>query len=247
MNKLLVVIPTYNEVQSAPILIKGLLSLNIGLDFLIVDDGSTDQTVEACQLINLSKHTSVLHVLQRGRKLGLASAYIEGFAWAISGDYKFVAQMDADGSHRPIDLAHMYAEQIHEDKSIVIGSRWTRGGKTEKWSVFRKFLSRGGNAYARFMLSLKIQDLTAGFRIYPIEALKSIPFLEITSEGYCFQIEMTKLAVDRDIKIIEIPITFVERAYGQSKMSKKIVFEAIRNVTFWGVSEKLKIGNKSTK
>jgi dolichol-phosphate mannosyltransferase len=247
MNKLLIVIPTYNEVQSAPQLIEDLLLLDIDIDFLIVDDGSTDQTVEACQSIDFSKHASVLNILQRGRKLGLASAYIEGFSWAISTNYKFVAQMDADGSHRPVDLALMYATQIHDDKSIVIGSRWTRGGKTEKWSIFRKILSRGGNSYARFMLSLKIRDLTAGFRIYPIEVLKGIPYREITSEGYCFQIEMSKLAVDRGFQIIEIPITFVERAYGQSKMSKKIVIEAIRNVTVWGLSKRLKFGNHSVK
>jgi dolichol-phosphate mannosyltransferase len=246
MNTLLVVIPTYNEVHSAPILIKELLSHNLGLDFLIVDDGSTDFTVEACRSIDFTNHSSSLHVLQRGQKLGLASAYVDGFKWAITSNYSFVAQMDADGSHRPIDLAKMYAGQNHDTKSIVIGSRWIKGGRTEKWSIFRQMLSKGGNAYARFMLSLSVHDITAGFRIYPVEVLKMIPFSEITSEGYCFQIEMTKLAVEKNIRINEIPITFVERTSGESKMSKKIVFEAMRNVTIWGISDKLRIRNYSS-
>ena len=147
MNKLLIVIPTYNEVQSAPQLIEDLLLLNIDIDFLIVDDGSTDQTVEACQSIDLSKHASVLNILQRRRKLGLASAYIEGFSWAISANYKFVAQMDADGSHRPVYLALMYEKQIQaiEDELTPFGfyddgngdkdplNFWENQEKLNKW------------------------------------------------------------------------------------------------------------------
>jgi dolichol-phosphate mannosyltransferase len=231
----LVIVPTYNEAQSAPRLISSVLELLPAIHILVVDDGSPDGTADICQSIAADSLGRV-QVMRRAGKQGLGSAYIAGFGWGAARGYKAMIEMDADGSHRPIDLVSMVAA-FESDESIdcVIGSRWMPGGKVANWAKRREALSRGANKYAKFMLGLKVNDITAGFRLYRSNLLAKIDFATVVSEGYCFQIEMTRKVVGLDAKIKEVPITFVEREFGVSKMSGYIVFEAMSRVTIWGL------------
>ena len=235
-SKMLVIVPTYNEAQSVPRLITSILELLPSMHILVVDDGSPDGTADICQRIadlDLSKR---VHVMRRAGKQGLGSAYIAGFAWGAQRGYLAMIEMDADGSHRPIDLVTM-VEAFESDDSIdcVIGSRWMSGGKVENWAKQREMLSRTANLYTKFMLDLKVNDITAGFRVYRASLLEKIDFDTVVSEGYCFQIEMTRKVVALGAKIREVAITFVEREYGVSKMNGNIVFEAMSRVTVWGI------------
>ena len=233
MKECLVVIPTYNEASSAPVLIASLLIAIPDVNILIVDDGSPDGTGELCD--EIARQDSRVQVLHRQEKQGLGAAYLAGFSWGLSRDFSHIAEMDADGSHRPTDLARMM-EFIKSNPEIdlIIGSRWVQGGGVEKWTPVRKFLSLGANRYSRFVLRSSIRDLTAGFRIYKTSLLKDINLSQIESQGYCFQIEMALRAAELDAKIVEIPIIFLDRSDGVSKMSMRIVFEAMLRVTVWG-------------
>jgi dolichol-phosphate mannosyltransferase len=184
--------------------------------------------------------------MRRAGKQGLGSAYIAGFGWGASRGYKAMIEMDADGSHRPIDLVAMVTA-FESDESIdcVIGSRWMPGGKVVNWAKQREALSRGANKYAKFMLGLKVNDITAGFRVYRTSLISRIDFATVVSEGYCFQIEMTRKVVGLGAKIKEVPITFVEREFGVSKMSGNIVVEAMSRVTVWGLQRALKISGRN--
>jgi len=228
MNKFLVVIPTYNEAQSIGLLLLDLKSFN--LDVLVVDDGSPDGTAEVAR-----SHGAL--VVSRVKKLGLGSAYRAGFAWALARDYEFVIQMDADGSHQVSDLVNLISAAYSAD--VIIGSRWVKGGAIKNWSKGREILSRSANAYSQFMLGFSIKDSTAGFRIYSKKILRTMEVETILSEGYCFQIEMTRRAINYGAKVREVPITFIERKFGQSKMSFSIAIEAIWRVTIWGFSSLL--------
>ena len=223
-NKSLVVVPTYNEIESIGLLLNGLASLPV--DILIIDDGSPDGTADFCR-------NKGVEVISRSGKLGLGSAYRLGFTVGIDRGYQQIIQMDADGSHRIADLISMM-EWIGTDE-LLIGSRWIKDGATENWSKFREYLSRGANAYANTLLSLGIKDSTAGFRIYDAKLLKKMDVASIKSEGYCFQIEMTRRALARGATVGEIPITFIERAQGKSKMSLSIAVEAMLRITAWGL------------
>ena len=224
MNTSIVVIPTYNEIESIGLLLEALEKLPV--DILVIDDGSPDGTAEACRLMSIE-------VVSRASKLGLGSAYRTGFALTLERGYKNIIQMDADGSHQVGDLATMM-EWIGSSE-LLIGSRWVADGGIENWSKFREYLSRGANAYANLLLSLGIKDVTSGFRIYSVELLQRMDIASIKSEGYCFQIEMTRRALARGATVGEIPITFIERAHGVSKMSFAIAFEAILRITAWGL------------
>ncbi|MBF8252657.1 MAG: dolichol-phosphate mannosyltransferase [Actinobacteria bacterium] len=223
MNTSIVVIPTYNERESIGALLDSLEKLPV--DVLVIDDGSPDGTALIC-----SAHD--VEVISRASKLGLGSAYRTGFAIALERGYRNIIQMDADGSHQVSDLVTMM-EWIGSNE-LLIGSRWVADGGIENWSKFRELLSRGANAYANLLLSLGIKDVTAGFRIYDVELLQRMDIASIKSEGYCFQIEMTRRALARGATVGEIPITFIERAHGVSKMSSAIAFEAIVRITAWG-------------
>jgi dolichol-phosphate mannosyltransferase len=224
MNTSIVVIPTYNEVESIGILLDALKLLP--LDILVVDDGSPDGTAELCRAHGVE-------VISRSGKLGLGSAYRSGFAVALDRSYANVIEMDADGSHQVSDLVRMM-EWIGTSE-LLIGSRWVADGAIENWSKFREYLSKGANAYANAVLSLGIKDTTSGLRIYNADLLKRMDISTIRSEGYCFQIEMTRRAIARGGSIGEIPITFIERAHGVSKMSFAIALEAILRITSWGL------------
>jgi glycosyltransferase involved in cell wall biosynthesis len=237
MNRdFLVIVPTYNEITSIGILLPQLLELN--LDILIVDDGSPDGTADACRAFGLESGRIV--VVERKKKLGLGSAYKAGFKYGEDRGYKYLIEMDADGSHQVSDLYNLINAMDTTESDLIIGSRWISGGAVKNWARRRQWLSRSANAYARLLLGGKVKDMTAGFRIYRTSKLIQIDLLSVKSEGYCFQIEMTKRMSQIDGKILEVPITFVERKYGVSKMSKKIVFEAIYRVTVWGLSAKFR-------
>ena len=240
MKRRLVVIPTYNEAGNIKSLIDQLFAMIPECEIMVVDDGSPDGTGLICSAI--SKENKKLHLIERHSKSGMGSAYRMAFIWALEQNFDEVIEMDADGSHQVSDLLRMLdTKTMNPEVDLVIGSRWIRGGKTVNWSRSRELLSRIANRYVRIMLGMGIHDATAGFRIYSSRILRKIDLGHIRSEGYSFQIEMTRAAYKAGAVIVEIPITFKERENGVSKMSKKIVREAIFLVTAWGVKRILRI------
>ena len=240
MRTRLIIVPTYNELTNAPLLIRRIFKHIPNSDVLVVDDGSTDKTGDAIR--ELQQEFPTLHLLERKAKLGLGSAYRLGFAWGLERGYEELIEMDADLSHRVRDLKTMIDEKKSQPMTdLVIGSRWISGGRTENWSKGRELLSRGANLYVRAMLGLGVKDSTAGFRIYSAAMLRRLDFQSIKSDGYSFQIEMTRAVHKLGGKIIEVPITFRERKNGVSKMSKKIVREAMFLVTTWGLKRLFRI------
>ena len=223
MRASLVVIPTYNEAESIGTVLDGLKNLDV--DVLVIDDGSPDGTADIVRARNIE-------VIEREGKQGLGSAYRTGFAMGIERGYTYIIEMDADGSHQIKDLKKMM-EWIGSAE-LLIGSRWVSDGAIENWSKFREYLSRSANRYANLLLSLGVKDTTSGFRIYTTALLKKMEISTIRSEGYCFQIEMTRRAISRGGSIAEVPITFIERAHGKSKMSFAIALEAVLRITAWG-------------
>ena len=233
----IVVIPTFNEAENLRRLLPPLLDLS--LHILIVDDASRDGTARVAKELGVG--TGLVEVLERPGKLGLGSAYRDGFAKALRAGFTTIIQMDADGSHRVDDLRKMlefFSERPMCD--VVIGSRWITGGRVTNWPKHREILSRTANFYSQKMLGFAVRDSTAGFRIYRAELLKKMNVQLIESEGYAFQIEMTRAAIRAGASIAEFPITFIEREIGVSKMSASIVREALINVTKWGVTRILR-------
>jgi dolichol-phosphate mannosyltransferase len=207
---------------------------------LIIDDGSPDKTGE--KIKEIQRRYPGLFLLERASKSGLGSAYRTGFAWGLERGYEELIEMDADLSHRVRDLKKMIeAKELQPNTDLVIGSRWVSGGKTENWSKSRELLSRAANLYVRAMLGMGVKDSTAGFRIYSSSILERLNLEAIKSEGYSFQIEMTRAVYKLGGKIIEVPITFRERENGVSKMSKSIVREAMLLVTIWGLKRFLRV------
>ncbi len=233
----LVVLPTYNEAES----IRGVLArIRVAVpdaDVLVVDDASPDGTgAIADELAAADPGVSVLH---RPGKAGLGSAYLAGFAIALERGYRFVVEIDADGSHDPAELPAMLALAEREGADLVIGSRWVPGGAVVNWPWLRRAISRSGNAYARWMLRSRVQDLTAGFRVYRAAVLAGLDGSVVSSHGYCFQVELAWRLERAGGRILEHPIAFVERATGRSKMHAGIVAEALWRVTAWGISARL--------
>jgi dolichol-phosphate mannosyltransferase len=177
--------------------------------------------------------------LRRKEKNGLGAAYLAGFAWGIERGYETLIEMDADGSHRPEDLVELIkVSRANPHLDLVIGSRWVNGGAVRNWAKTREVLSRAANKYAKLMLGVGVNDVTAGFRVYTTSIIEQIDFTTVQSQGYCFQIEMTRNILALDGKIREVPITFIEREFGVSKMNLKIVIEAMLRVTYWGLGFK---------
>jgi dolichol-phosphate mannosyltransferase len=236
--KRLIIIPTFNESENISTLIRRIFRSIPDSSILIIDDGSPDGT--AAVVRDLIREFPDLHLLERSHKSGLGSAYRTGFAWGLDQEFTELVEMDADLSHRVRDLKRMIeVKELNPKTSLLIGSRWIPGGKTENWPISRQILSRTANLYVQLMLGMGIKDATGGFRIYDAEILRRIDLTKVRSEGYSFQIEMTNLVHSLQGSIIEVPITFRERENGVSKMSKAIVREAMFLVTAWGLKRLL--------
>ncbi len=237
--KPVILIPTYNESIAIVELLNSLTELRKSRDFdvLILDDNSPDKTADIVDNLNLSW----VSVLRRPGKAGLGAAYRAGFAKVLKGEkYTHVITMDADGSHRVEDLPAMMDAQHSSDISITLGTRWIPGGSVVNWPLIRQLLSRAGTAYARIALRIPLHDLTGGFRIYSVALLRKLNLSQMTATGYCFQIEMAMASELAGASMREVPITFVERINGVSKMSRAIVIEALWQTTLWGLSRALR-------
>jgi glycosyltransferase involved in cell wall biosynthesis len=235
--KTLVIMPTYNEALNIEHSVEELFKHNPQVSLLIVDDASPDGTGQLADKLALAnKQITVLH---RTAKTGLADAYKAGFAWGLENKFDLLIEMDADGSHRAEDLPKLLVKASNYE--LVIGSRWIAGGRVENWPAYRMALSRGGNTYAKFMLGSKIKDMTAGFRVYQAQLIERLHLEDLAAHGYSFQVEMTRKCEQIRASITEVPVTFVEREHGVSKMSNSIVLEAMALVTWLGIKRVLGI------
>jgi dolichol-phosphate mannosyltransferase len=233
-ERVLVIIPTYNERENLPGILAEVRQINPGVDILVVDDNSPDGTGQLADAA--AENDDAIHVVHRSGKLGLGAAYLAGFDWALSHDYDVVVEMDADGSHRPVDLPVLLGALDHAD--VALGSRWISGGSVVNWPKSREFLSRGGNWYTRVALGIPLRDATGGFRAFRSYVLRDLDLDLVESTGYCFQVDLAWRAVQRGYRVVEVPIVFVERTAGASKMSRTIVAEALVRVTQWGVAKR---------
>jgi glycosyltransferase involved in cell wall biosynthesis len=224
--------PTYNEIETLEKSVSDLFIHNPTVELLVIDDNSPDGTGALAD--NLSASLNAMHVLHRSGKEGLGKAYLAGISWGIANGFEFLVQMDADGSHRAQDLPKLL-ERAGSDQ-LVIGSRWVPGGAVRNWPWYRMLISRFGNFYAARMLGSNLGDLTAGFRVYGKELLLKLPLESVAAQGYGFQVEMTKNVLAIGSKVIEVPIEFVERENGVSKMTLAIVLEAFLLATKWGIT-----------
>ena len=231
VGRVLVVIPTFNERESLPTTLDRLRAAVPSADVLVVDDASPDGTGALAD--ERAAADSAVHVLHRAEKAGLGAAYIAGFRWALDGGYDVIVEMDADGSHAPEQLPSLLAALQRAD--LALGSRWVAGGSVVDWPRRRALLSRGGNTYTRIMLGLPVRDATGGYRAYRRAVLERLDFADVASQGYCFQVDLVWRAWQAGFTVTEVPIRFVERAAGVSKMNRSIVTEALWRVTVWGV------------
>ena len=231
--RVLVVMPTYDEAENLDRVLTSLHASQPDTDVLVVDDASPDGTGRIADA--LATADDRVHVMHRPGKHGLGAAYRAGFAWGLERDYEYVVEMDADGSHLPDDLGRML-QAAAGGADVVIGSRWIEGGRVVNWPWHRRFISRAGTAYARVMLGLAVHDSTAGYRVLRRGTLEGLDLTDIHSQGYCFQIDMTRCVHAAGMSIVEVPVTFVERERGRSKMSQTIVREALWRVTLWGLA-----------
>jgi len=222
----LIIIPTYNERENLPELAAAIFEVVPDVHLLVVDDGSPDGTGELAD--EMAAADERVHVMHRAGKLGLGTAYIAGFKWALERDYPLVFEMDADFSHQPRYLPDFMAKA--QDADLVLGCRYIEGGGTEDWGLWRQLVSRGGNLYARAVLWLPFHDLTGGFKCFRREVLEALDLDGVKSTGYAFQIELTYRAYKLGFRIVEQPIIFPDRKVGQSKMSGSIVKEAVVNL-----------------
>lgn len=219
----LICIPTFNEAGNLAPFTQAVLARDPSLHLLIIDDNSPDGTGKIAD--DLASRDPRIHVLHRSQKEGLGQAYIAGFRWALSREYRFIVEMDADFSHRPEDLPELLRQLQFYD--VVVGSRYVAGGATENWGLFRRLISRGGGFYARLLLTLDIRDLTAGFVAWRREVLQSLDLDAVDASGYVFQIELKYRAHRQGFRILEVPIVFPDRTVGESKMTPEIAREAL--------------------
>jgi dolichol-phosphate mannosyltransferase len=235
LGRVVMVIPTYNEVANLEWIVGRLLRAQPEVDGLIVDDESPDGTGKVAD--ELAEADSRVHVLHRAAKGGLGAAYRHGFAWALDEGYDVIGEMDADGSHQPEEL-HLLLQAL-EHADLVIGSRWIPGGSVRNWPVQRELLSRGGNAYVRLLLGIDVRDATAGFRLFRRATLDKIDLHQVRSTGYVFQTDMVARTLQAGLTVREVPIEFVERVRGESKMSPAVAAESLRRITSWGLRERV--------
>jgi dolichol-phosphate mannosyltransferase len=225
----LVILPTYNERENIERLVEAVLSQAADFDVLIVDDNSPDGTGEIAERLGSASEGRV-HVLHRAAKLGLGTAYIQAFQWGLARDYDYLFEMDSDFSHDPADLLRLRAAVRNGQGDVAVGSRWVPGGGTRNWSWLRTFISRGGSIFSRLVLGIPVQDLTSGFKCFARHVLATLDLGSVRSNGYAFQVEMNYRCVMSGFRVAEVPIVFVDRRVGKSKMGGHIVVEAMRVV-----------------
>jgi dolichol-phosphate mannosyltransferase len=230
-SRVLVVVPTYDERDNLPGVLGRLRAAVPDADVLVVDDASPDGTGALAD--ELSSADPQVRVLHRPAKQGLGPAYLAGFGWGLAEGYDAFVEMDADGSHAPEQLPSLLAAL--PDADVVLGSRWVPGGSVVDWPKRREVLSRGGNAYARLLLGLPVRDATGGFRVYRRAVLETIELGDVASAGYCFQVDLLWRAWRAGFRVVEVPIRFVERVAGVSKMDRNVVAEALWRITVWGM------------
>jgi dolichol-phosphate mannosyltransferase len=235
IGKVVVLIPTYNERENISLIVSRLRAAVPEVDILVLDDNSPDGTGAVAD--RLAADDGQVRVLHRTSKEGLGMAYRAGFGWALERDYDVMVEMDADGSHQPEQLPSLLLALA--DADVVLGSRWVPGGSVVNWPVHRKVLSVGGNLYVRVLLGMPIGDATGGYRAYRASALKTLDLEQVASQGYCFQVDLVWRAIRAGLRVVEVPITFVERTIGDSKMSQDIVNESLRSITVWGARYRL--------
>jgi dolichol-phosphate mannosyltransferase len=237
IGRVLIVMPTYNERQNLEIMAGRIRESTPDAGLLVVDDNSPDGTGDlADKLAEANQH---VHVMHRTEKAGLGKAYIAGFTWGLERGYDIIVEMDADGSHRPEDLPKLLAA-VSAGADGVIGSRWVPGGKVVNWPKKREALSRGANIYTRLMLGFSIKDATGGYRAYRAATLRKIDLANVESTGYSFQIDITIRVLKAGLRIVEVPITFVEREHGVSKMDGSVIREAFFRVLQWGIQSRVR-------
>jgi len=236
VTRVAVLIPTYNERDNLPGIVARVRASVPTADVLVLDDSSPDGTGAVAD--ELAAADAQVRVMHRAGKEGLGKAYLAGFARVLAEGYDAAVEMDADGSHLPEQLPSLLAALA--DADVVIGARWVRGGEVRNWPLRRKVLSVGANLYTKVLLGMPVNDATAGYRAYRASALRTMGLHGVESQGYCFQIDLTLRAVRADLRVVEVPITFVEREVGVSKMGKDIVREALASVTLWGLQHRLR-------
>ena len=231
----LIVLPTYQEAANIALVLRRVRAAVPAARVLVVDDGSPDGTADLAAV--MGEELGGIDVVRRKKKAGLGGAYRAGFAWGLEHEFDVMVEMDADLSHDPADLPPLLRAVAH-GADLAIGSRYVPGGSIPHWPWHRRALSRYGNRYAAFVLGLDVADATSGFRAYRADALRAVDMARVTADGYGFQIEMAYLVLTTGGKIVEVPITFVDRTQGTSKMSGKIVVEALALVTWWGARDR---------
>lgn len=230
----LVIIPTYNEAQNVESIIARLRRAVPAAHILVADDNSPDGTGQIAD--RLAASDDHVHVLHRTGKEGLGAAYLAGFDWGLARGYDVLVEHDADGSHQPEQLPLLL--EALEDADMVKGSRWVPGGKVVNWPKSREILSRGGNLWVRLWLGIHLKDATGGFNAFRAQTLRGINLDQVASAGYCFQVDLAWRAIKKGYTVVEVPIEFVEREFGDSKMSKNIVFEAMARTAWWGIKHR---------
>ena len=235
LGRCVMVVPTYNESENIEWIVGRLRAAQPGVDVMVVDDNSPDGTGDIAD--RLAAADQAISVVHRSEKTGLGAAYLNGFDVALAAGYDVIGEMDADGSHQPEQL-HRLLDALH-DADLVIGSRYVPGGSVVNWPFQRLLLSRGGNLYVRLLLGIKVKDATAGFRVFRRTTLERIDLPNVLSTGYVFQTDLAFRTVSRGMKVVEVPIEFIERVRGDSKMSGPVASESLKLITRWGVSERI--------
>ncbi|WP_299541246.1 polyprenol monophosphomannose synthase [uncultured Streptomyces sp.] len=232
LGRILVIIPTYDEAENITPIVSRVRAAVPHADILVADDNSPDGTGKIAD--ELAAADDQVHVLHRRGKEGLGAAYLAGFRWGTEHGYGVLVEMDADGSHQPEELPRLLTALKGAD--LVLGSRWVPGGRVVNWPRSREVISRGGSLYSRLALGLDVRDVTGGYRAFRTETLAGLGLDEVASQGYCFQVDLARRSVAAGYHVVEVPITFVDREIGDSKMSRDILVEALWRVTGWGLT-----------